>query len=128
MELPLLHDKAEAIVRDEIILPEHHAAVEEYERLSGANPSRVSDNENSIKSAAEQGRVDKLLAAMIRKTADTVRDTSEEVLQITFPGQEEANRALNILAQQVWRMSGRVLTLQPQEMPAGRTMVARLRY
>jgi hypothetical protein len=128
LEMNDLHAKAEAIVRAEIIEPDHRSAIEEFERLSGANPSRVAVNENTIKDAAEQGRVDKLLTSMIRKTADTVRDTSEEVLRITFLGQAEANRALNMLALQVWQMSGRVLTLQPQEMPAGRTVVARLRY
>jgi hypothetical protein len=122
-----LFDKALLIVREELINPEHEAAREEYERLQGANPDRVARGSDQIQEAAEQGRIDKLLAMMSRNTTDTVQDKVESVFRITFP-EPGSSKVLNKLAQTVWRMKGRVLSLLPHEMPNGDIMVARLRY
>lgn len=122
-----LFDKAYSIITKELIQPEHDAAREEYERLQGANPERVAHDRKSIEAAAEQGRIDKLLAMMSRRTTDTVQDKVEPVLRITFP-EADFSKTLNGLAMQVWQMSGKVLSLMPGEMPGGAQMVARLRY
>lgn len=119
--------KTRQIVLEELVTPEHAAAREEYERLSGANPDRVAHDTKSIAAAAEQGRIDKLLAMMARHTTDTVQDKVESVLRITFP-EAERSKTLNNLAMQVWQMSGKVFSLLPHEMPNGAPMVARLRY
>jgi hypothetical protein len=122
-----LHEKAWAIVSQELVQPEHAAALEEYQRLSGANPERVARDQESIESAAEQGRIDKLLAMMSRHTTDTVRDNAKSVLRISFPDGNQG-KAVNKLATKVWQMSGKVVSLLPHEMPHGAPMVARLRY
>lgn len=122
-----LFASAYKIVVDELIQPEHDAAREEYDRLFGANPDRVAHDKESIMTAAEQGRIDKLLAQMSRHTTDTVQDKVESVPRITFP-ERDHSKTLNRLATKVWQMSGKVLSLMPHEMPKGALMVARLRY
>jgi hypothetical protein len=122
-----LFEKAQAIVHSELIQPEHDAAREEYERLSGANPDRVAHDKDSIMTAAEQGRIDKLLTQFSRNTTDTVTDRVASVLRISFPA-EEMSQTLNKLAAAVWAQSGKVISLLPDEMPNGAPMVARLRY
>jgi hypothetical protein len=122
-----LFEKAYSIVLQELIQPEHAAALEEYERLAGANPDRVARDTESIISAAEQGRVDKLLAQLLRHTADTVQDSTTPEFRISFP-EAAHSKTLNNLATRVWQMSGKVFSLLPQEMPGGNLMVARLRY
>lgn len=119
--------KAHAIITEELVMPEHAAAKEEYEHLLGANPDRVARDTDSIQVAAGQGRIDKLLAQMSRHTTDTVQDKVESVFRITFP-EPDASKTLNHLASQVWQMSGKVMGLMPHEMPGGALMVARLRY
>lgn len=122
-----LFEKAAPIITDELIKPDHDAALEEYLRLAGANPERVARDTDSILEAAQQGRVDKLLTQLIRHTTDTVQDSSDSVLRISFP-EAARSRMLNKLATRVWQMSGKVLNVLPQEMPHGALMVARLRY
>lgn len=119
--------KAQEIIVEEMVKPEHTAAREEYERLAGANPDRVAGDKKSIAEAAEQGRIDKLLARLFSKTTDTVQDKVQSVLRITFP-EPEFSKNLNSMASKVWTQSGKVLSLLPDEMPGGALMVARLRY
>ena len=122
-----LFDKAQAIVHSELVQPEHDAAREEYERLAGANPDRVTRDKDSIMTAAEQGRIDKLLAQFSRNTTDTVTDKVASVLRISFPA-GDLSQTINKLAASVWSQSGKVISLLPDEMPHGAPMVARLRY
>ncbi len=122
-----LFSQAHAIIMEELVQPDHAAVREEYERVSGANPDRVAGDQASIIEATEQGRVDKLLATMGRQTTDTVQDKVTSVFRISFP-EGETGALLNKLAMKVWQMSGRVVSLLPEEMPGGSTMVARLRY
>jgi hypothetical protein len=126
-ETATLFEHARKIIQQEIIEPEHAAAVEEYTRLSGANPDRVANDQKTIKSAAEQGRIDKLLASVYRNTSDTVSDSFADVLRITFPGKDNS-RTLNNLAVTVWQMSGKVVNVLPNQIPNNALMVARLRY
>lgn len=122
-----LFAQARDIAINELVVPTHKAAIEEYERLEGANPDRTAREMKAIQSATDQGRVDKLLASMGRHTTDTIRDTLSAFTKITFPDAEHA-RKLNHLATKVWQMSGTVINLTPHEMPHGAPMVARLRY
>lgn len=122
-----LFESAHHIIMHELIEPDHAVAREEYERLRGANPERVAGDAVSIVAAAEQGRIDKLLAIMSRQTTDTVQDKVTAVLRISFPD-GDASILLNNLAVKVWQMSGRVINLIPEEMPGNGPMVARLRY
>lgn len=122
-----LFEKALDIVNAELVAPAHQAAREEYEQISGANPDRVAHTHAAIMEAAEQGRVDKLLAMMSRHTTDTVQDKVESVFRITFPSADHS-KILNKLAAKVWQMRGKVVSLLPNEMPNGAPMVARLRY
>lgn len=123
-----LFDKVQPIIHAELISPDHAAVREEYERLQGANPERVARSQEAIQEAAEQGRVDKLLAQLSRDTTDTVQDDVRSVFRISFP-ETETSKSLNNLAMKVWRMSGRIFSLLPSEMPKDAGMVvARLRY
>lgn len=123
-----LFAKVQPIIQAELINPEHAAALEEYERLMGANPERVANDHHHIIEAAEAGRIDKLLAMMSRHTTDTVQDSMKSVFQITFPEESDTSKLLNKLAMKVWRRSGTIVSLLPSEMPNGAIMVARLRY
>jgi hypothetical protein len=123
-----LFESARDIVWQELVSPEHQAAVAEYERISGANPDRVAFDDNHLLEAAAQGRIDKLLAKMMRRTTDTLREKSAEVPRITFPKEPGESKRLNDIAFTVWRTSGTVYNLMPEEMPSGELMVARLRY
>lgn len=122
-----LFDKAWRIVHSELVEPEHEAALEEYERLQGANPGRVARGHTAIMAAAEQGRIDKLLAMMSRQTTDTVQDNMASVFRISFP-EPSSSQLLNKMALAVWSQSGKILSLLPHQMPHGDMMVARLRY
>lgn len=122
-----LHRQATEIVAKELIRPTHQAALEEYTRLEGANPSRTARDLKSIESAIEQGRVDKLLAPLGSQTTDTIRDTLASVTKITFL-EGDNGKLLNRLALRVWQMSGTIVSLKAHEMPHGAPMVARLRY
>jgi hypothetical protein len=122
-----LYASAQEIVRQELVQPEHQSAIEEYNRLQGANPERVAQDNQSILEAAEQGRIDKLLARFSRHTTDTVQDGMQSVQRITFPD-SETSKLINTLAAKVYGMSGKVIGLLPSEMPGGALMVARLRY
>lgn len=122
-----LHARAWELVHHELVQPEHAAALEEYIRLTGANPERVARDTDTIQSAAEQGRIAKLLTMMSRQTTDTVRDKVAPSYLISFPSGDHS-RLVNNLASKVWQMSGKVISLLPQEMPYGAPMVARLRY
>jgi hypothetical protein len=122
-----LHRQAVAIIKEELIQPAHQKAIDEYRRLAGANPGRTAQDIVSIKSAIEQGRVDKLLAPISSQTTDTIRDTLEAVQKITLPHGDNG-KLLNRLAAKVWQMSGTIISLTPQEMPNGAAMAARLRY
>lgn len=122
-----LFEETTSIVAKELIEPTHQSAVEEYQRVGGANPGRVARDIKSIDRAASQGRIDKLLAGTIRRTTDTIRDTAGEVLRISFPSPGDSKR-LNDIARKVYRSSGTILNLLPSEMPNGLRLAARLRY
>jgi hypothetical protein len=122
-----IFEPAIAIIEKELISPAREAALEEYNRLEGANPDRTARDEKSIVEAADQGRIDKLLAMMGRYTTDSIRDTRAAVAKITFP-EPAVSKKLNQLALQVWQMSGTIINLPASQMPHGAPMVARLRY
>lgn len=120
-----LFTKSYAIIREEVIDIKHKAAIEELERLKGAD--RVAGNPREISEAAEQGRVDKLFVRMTRYTRDTIRDNMRAVTKLSFPDMEIA-KAMNEMAIKVWKMSGTVVCLDYAEIPQGQPMVATLRY
>jgi hypothetical protein len=122
-----LFEIARAMVHSEVVMPSHQKIVDEYQRVQGAHPERVANQQQSIQAAAKQGRVDKLLMMLSRDTTDTIRDESKSVVRLTFPGKKDS-QALNDIARQVWQMSGKIINLLPTEMPNQQLMVARLRY
>jgi hypothetical protein len=122
-----LFDAARDIVWRELVVPDHLSAIDEYQRLSGANPDRVAQDFETVTAAAKQGRIDKLLTRMSRQTTDTVRDIASAVPRITFPDSDQSKQ-INDVALTVWQTSGTVYNLQPEEMPNGGLLAARLRY
>jgi hypothetical protein len=122
-----LFEPAYAIVREELVNADHQQAVADYEHMRGANPERAAHDKAAITEAAEQGRVDTLLAGMSRLTTDTASDNTAAVERITFP-EDGLSVSINELAAKVWRMSGTVINLDASQMPDGAPMVARLRY
>lgn len=120
-----LFEKSYAVIREEVIEAGHRAAIDEYERLKGAE--RVAGTNKDIAEAAEQGRIDTLFVRMTRYTRDTIRDNMKAVTKLTFPDGEFA-KTMNEMAIKVWRMSGRVVCLDYAEIPKESPMVATLRY
>jgi hypothetical protein len=109
-------------------MPRHRSVIEEYLRLEQSDPNRISQNEQTMIRAAEDGRVDKLITTMSRETTDNVQDDiSHATTCITF-WEPRVNRLMNKLAVSVWQMKGMVLNLRPNEMPNGEHVVAELRY
>jgi len=127
LDMQAMHSHAVSIIKQELVAPTHRKALEEYYRLAGANPDRTMDTIPAIESAIGEGRVDKLLAPLSTHTADTIHDTLNAMDKISLP-QGESGRLLNRLALEVWRMSGTVISLTPQQMPNGAALAARLRY
>jgi hypothetical protein len=123
----VLHGKASALVWRELIEPEHQAAIHHFERLRGSATDQTATDQKTIREAAGMGRVETLLANLLRRTSDTVQDSLHDVLRITFPP-AELRESINQLALDVWRSHGRVLCLVPQEMPVKGTLAASLRY
>jgi Bacterial archaeo-eukaryotic release factor family 3 len=119
--------KAEAIIRNELILPEHQSAVMEYEKLEQSNPDKIASEEKELFEAAEQGRIDKLYTSMQVETADNVQDSSLPTIRITF-FEPRLNSMLSSMAVKVWQMKGKVLNLLPNEMPNREPVLAKLRY
>jgi hypothetical protein len=122
-----LFRRAKQILRDEIITPDHQAAVEDYLQTTGHSPERASHDAKSIAKAALEGRVDTLLARLTRRTADTVQDSEKEVPRISFPD-KVTSKHLNDVALSVWQTSGEIYNLLPDEMPNGTLLAAKLRY
>jgi hypothetical protein len=118
---------AASLVNKELIEPSHRAAIDEFNRVQGANPNRVAEDQESVISAAKAGRVDKLLTGIYNSTSDTVRDSFSDVIRITFP-KGKTSRIINQLAAQVWQMRGKVINLLPEQVPNHAVVVARLRY
>lgn len=128
------HEKPEAlfgeamvIIRNELIEPAHQRVVDSYVELHGANPDKTSVGEKAVEKAAVDGRVDQLIAAMSRQTTDTVQTGYDSVLRITFP-EGQHGKKLNSLASMVYKMSGKIYSLKPEQMPEGTSLVAMLRY
>jgi hypothetical protein len=118
---------ANPLVRQELIEPEHLTAIRRYEQLKGSNNNQVATDPDKVREAARSGRVETLLASLLQKTSDTVQDSIDDVLRITFPP-VELFRSLNQLALDVWHAQGQVLCLVPQEMPTRSRVAASLRY
>lgn len=115
-------------IKQEVVGARHAAAINEFKRLRGNTPELTAHNLINVMSAAEQGRVDKLLLAGIRFTADTVRDNSRPAEVISFPPPETA-QIVNKVALEVWNSRGKIVLLQRQQMPVhGALMLASLRY
>jgi len=122
-----LSELARNVIHEEVILSGHQSVVNEYETVRGTNPERVATSKEAIATAAEQGRIDKLLVRVLRTTTDTVRETKKAVGRITFP-EIDVSSHVNHMASKVWQTSGKIIGLSASEMPDGALMVARLRY
>lgn len=109
IDMTNLHARAQDIIHHELVRPAHEAAIEEFERLEGANPERTASSLAQIEDATDAGRVDKLLIGDMSQQSDKLR-------------------SIHRLAGKVWQMSGTIIRLQPADMPHGAPMLARLRY
>lgn len=117
-----------AIVRNELINPEHDQIIEQYDRTAGQAPDKVAAGYASISQLAAEGRVDKLLLAGIRLTMDTIRDNKEPVPVICFPPTESA-QAINNVARVVVEASGSIVNIETSHMPVkNMPVLAILRY
>lgn len=126
-DAPELQQRAWEIVRQEIIEPAHEQAIERYERLKGEAAELVSNRFGSIKSAAENGRVDTLLTNMSRLTTDSVRDNDQSLPKIHFPDDYQS-QALDEVARIVREQSGRIINVHDHKMPEKALALAIYRY
>lgn len=124
-----LLSQATAIIEHERVDARHKQARSTFNRLQGEQPNQVADELTEITTAAEGGRVDKLLIGAIRKTADTVRDSVEQVSVLTFETSQKMNTALQSAAMAVWKTGGSIISLEQSQMPRrGAYALATLRY
>ncbi len=120
--------QAIAMIKQEVVASRHTSIVNEFKKLRGSMPELTANNLIDIMTAAEQGRVDKLLLAGIRVTADTVREDRRPAEVINFPPQETAE-IVNRVALKVWSSRGKIVLLKTNQMPVkGAGILAVLRY
>ncbi|HET9098539.1 MAG TPA: hypothetical protein VFN51_02890 [Candidatus Saccharimonadales bacterium] len=122
-----LFEKVSIIVHNEIVLPEHKSAAEEYLQLEKSAPERTASTEEEILEASKLGRIDKLFTKMSLETTDNVQDSLLPLPRITF-FEPRLNSVLSQLAYNVWKMRGMVFNFMPSEMPNSEPVLAKLRY
>lgn len=120
----VLHEKAKALIDDEITAPSHQKALAEYNQVYG---NLNADDMSDIKDAAEKGRVKTLLIAMSQKTRDTVRDNMTEVRKLIFPN-DKISQAVDYIAWKVIHQGGKIVNLNQGEMPSGKLILSINRY
>lgn len=121
-----LFDQAYAIIYDDLVAVRRQAAVQHYGQMKGTRKEQVSEDPLTIAEAARQGRIDTLLVALKRSTADTVRDTKRVVERITFPSQE-LSELINKTASAVAKARGQVINIEASPQHSSSVM-ALLRY
>lgn len=122
-----LFEPAYRIIRQDLIATRRQAALEAYKRLQGTRQERTTTDPAAIAEAARQGRIDTLLVALRRNTADTVRDTVEAVEQITFP-RTELNALIHKAANAVAKARGRIVNVDQDLALSASPVMALLRY
>lgn len=116
------------IIREEIVKPAQNATIIEYLRIRGQTPNHAIDQLASIRSASDEGRIDKLLLADVRNTTDTIGNKIDSVPVLSFPDSSLAE-VINEVAYKVWSRGGEVANFETDEMPEpGALMLATLRY
>ncbi|MCL4358155.1 hypothetical protein M1512_04700 [Patescibacteria group bacterium] len=123
-----LFSQAIAMIKQEVVAPKHTSVITEFKKLRGNMSELTAHNLIDIMTAAEQGRIAKLLLAGIRVTTDTVREDRRPAEVISFPNQEMAE-IVNRVALDVWNSRGKIVLLKSNQMPVkGAVMLAVLRY
>jgi hypothetical protein len=122
-----LFERAYKIIHDDLIAVRRQQAVETYERLQGTQKERTTTDPLTIAEAAKQGRIDTLLVALRRSTADTVRDTAQTVERITFP-RAELSTLINKAANAVASARGHIVNVELGAAQSGASVMATLRY
>lgn len=122
-----LHERAKAIIDQEIIAPKKRQMVERFEQLRGQNEVLASERIAELADAADKGRIGTLLIGMSRKTRDTVKDTMRQVRKLVFPDDNES-QAIDYLARQVAHQSGEVINVPLEEMPSQHLVLSINRY
>jgi len=118
---------AYTIIRNQLILTRRQQIVQTYTRLKGTRKERVTEDPIAIAEAAKQGRVETLLIALRRNTADTIRDTAKAVERITFP-RDELSAMINKTANAVAQASGRIVNIDTNALATPSPVMALLRY
>lgn len=124
-ELRNLHAQAWPLIRRELGEKQEAALVETFNEQKGVQ--KASANLHDITEAAQTGRVDCLLAGLIRITNDSVTDSISERPIITFTDTYEKN-GLPSLAQAVFNQGGSVIGIDVDEIPEHAQAVAIYRY
>lgn len=117
------------IINGELIEAMHDKALSSYERIQGTMPDHVATKLPAIQDAAETGRVESLLISVTRRTADTVRDSAEQVTMLTFQASQKINQVVQMAAMAVWNAGGQIINVDESRMPRnGSLALATLRY
>jgi hypothetical protein len=124
---PKLFDHALRAFRKSVIMHEHEAVLDRYERVHGTNPQLAANDDMAAAEAAEAGRVDTLVVGMSRFTTDSVRDTMEPTMVLEFSADND-DELINETAQLVWSSGGRVVNIETEKLPLNVRMHAILRY
>jgi len=122
-----LYRQAYAIIYNGPVAARREQALQSYASLKGSSKERVTEDPLAIAEAAEQGRIDTLLIALKRTTADTVRDTARAVERITFP-HRELSTLVNSAANAVANARGRIVNIDEEAAPGTASVMALLRY
>jgi hypothetical protein len=124
---PKLFDHALRAFRQSVVMHEHEAVLDRYERVHGTNPQLAANDDMAAAAAAEEGRVDTLVVGMSRFTTDSVRDNMEPTTVLEFSDDND-DELVNQTAQLVWSSGGRVVNIESEKLPLNVRMHAILRY
>lgn len=122
-----LHSLVWPLVEAELLEPRRQQALEDLDRISGQGTGLASYDTNVIAEAATEGRVDRLLLGLVRRTQDTVEDNLGEVSKVIFKDAGQMEQ-LEDLALAIRNQGGEILLVEENRLPAGKVCAAIFRY
>lgn len=124
-----LFNAANKIIWQELVEVAHMSSADKYHEIAGRSSNLVASDKDMVSKAVQEGRVDTLLVATSRMTADTVQDSPEKTSQINFPEDKKVAKDFHQIVTDTWKQSGTIIGLEKDQMPVrGANLLAILRY
>lgn len=112
---------------EELVRNKRRRAIQTFNDLTGQNPKLTSTSPEAIANAAKEGRVERLMVGLRRRTTDTVEDNLGRVSKIVFKAAEKMHK-VEELVRAVRGQGGEVWLVEEHELPLGKLVGATYRY